>query len=527
MRTRQHEALEQRRLELQAALDSAKSRAARNKLGQFATPTGLAIDTLCLAKSLLSKGCRVRFLDPAFGTGAFYSALLWSFPKNRIVWAKAYEIDPHYGQPAQELWQGTPLALTLSDFTGVTPPADEEDKATLIVCNPPYVRHHHLDAGAKLRLRAASIDAAGVDLNGLTGLYCHFVALSHAWMAKDALAIWLIPSEFMDVNYGWPLKEYLLNRVTLLRIHRFDPAAVQFDDALVSSAVVVFRNVEPPEGHIVEFSFGGMLAEPGQTRALPRANLCPEAKWTRLAHAPKNHADENGRVKLGELFTIKRGIATGANDFFVLAESRAEELDLPRRFLRPILPSPRFLQTDEVEADSKDNPLMDSRLLLLDCRLPEDKVRQEYPRLWSYLQTGRTRSIHERYLCTHRQPWYSQEDREPAPILCTYMGRTGHDKSAFRFILNHSKAIAANVYLMLYPKPAIARIVHDQPGLLRTIWAALNEIPWDALLRVGRVYGGGLHKMEPKELAKAPADTLLAILPERALPSGKQLTLTW
>ena len=55
-------------------------------------------------------------------------------------------------------------------------------------------------------------------------------------MADDGLAAWLIPSEFMDVNYGRAIKEYLLNQVTLLRIHRFDPSDVQFNDALVSSA---------------------------------------------------------------------------------------------------------------------------------------------------------------------------------------------------------------------------------------------------------------------------------------------------
>ena len=107
------------------------------------------------------------------------------------------------------------------------------------------------------------------------------------------------------------------------------------------------------------------------------------------------------------------------------------------------------------------------------------------------------------------------------------MGRSGEGKNAFRFILNHSKAIAANVYLMLYPKPALARILHGRPELLRTIWAAMNDISWDALLNVGRVYGGGLHKMEPRELAEAPADTILAMLPEGMFSSEKQLTLTW
>jgi len=81
--------------------------------------------------------------------------------------------------------------------------------------------------------------------------------------------------------------------------------------------------------------------------------------------------------------------------------------------------------------------------------------------------------------------------------------------------------------LLLYPKATLARMLHDRPGLLRAVWAALNEIPWDALLDVGRVYGGGLHKMEPKELAEAPADTLLAVLPEEASARGRQLTLAW
>ena len=60
-------------------------------------------------------------------------------------------------------------------------------------------------------------------ISGLAGLYCYFIALSHGWLKADGVASWLIPSEFMDVNYGKAVKNYLLNEVTLLQIHRFDP----------------------------------------------------------------------------------------------------------------------------------------------------------------------------------------------------------------------------------------------------------------------------------------------------------------
>jgi adenine-specific DNA-methyltransferase len=78
----------------------------------------------------------------------------------------------------------------------------------------------------------------------------------------------------------------------------------------------------------------------------------------------------------------------------------------------------------------------------------------------------------------------------------------------FRFILNRSKATAANVYLLLYPKPALAKALAENPGLSRQIWEFLNSIDAATLLGEGRVYGGGLYKMEPKELANVLAEAI-------------------
>ena len=111
----------------------------------------------------------------------------------------------------------------------------------LILTNPPYVRHHHLDRDDKERLKALVADRFRLDISGLAGLYAHFLLLCDAWMAPGGLAIWLIPSEFMDVNYGSAVKSYLTEHVKLLHIHRYCPSDVQFCDALVTSAIVVFE----------------------------------------------------------------------------------------------------------------------------------------------------------------------------------------------------------------------------------------------------------------------------------------------
>ena len=72
-----------------------------------------------------------------------------------------------------------------------------------------------------------------------------------------ARAFETLESEFMDVNYGDAIREFLLSRVALQRIHRFDPSDVQFDDALVSSVVVFFKNRPGAPGNQVRFTRGG------------------------------------------------------------------------------------------------------------------------------------------------------------------------------------------------------------------------------------------------------------------------------
>ncbi len=514
---------EARRLALQDELDAKKEAAERNRMGQFATPTQLAVDILRYARAQLGNSAKVRFIDPAIGTGAFYSALLDVFTEERIAAAVGYEIDPHYGAPAATLWGDTGLEFRLEDFTRAAAPPDAA-KFDLLICNPPYVRHHHIINGEKQRLRLRTLDVCGVEIDGLAGLYCYFLGLSHAWLKDGGLAGWLIPSEFMDVNYGAAVKRYLLDKVTLLHIHRFDPHDVQFGDALVSSAVVWFRKV-PPAGHQVRFTYGGSLQQPKLERLVPVEMLRRDPKWTRYP-LQESYEVTDGPV-LGDFFKIKRGLVTGNNDYFILSLEEIEQRGLPLEAFKPILPSPRDLPDDEVKADQAGNPILERRLFLLDPPWPEDAIRNHYPKLWAYLEEGKAQGVAESYLCRHRNPWYAQEDRPPAPFICTYLGRSDNkNRRPFRFILNHSQATAANVYLMLYPKLPVARALQDSPELKRRVWAYLNEISAKALLAEGRVYGGGLHKLEPRELGNVPARFILDLLPDvRAPKRSRQLSL--
>lgn len=520
MKTEALAELESRRIALQRDLDADREATVRNRLGQFATPAALAADVQRYAQRQLESDEEIRFLDPAFGTGSFYSALLNVLPRTRIHSAVGYEIDPHYGRPAARLWRDTGLDIRLEDFTQSETPKVGE-RFNLVVCNPPYVRHHHIANGEKKRLRQKTLDSCGVGINGLAGLYCYFLCLSHPWMAQGGLAGWLIPSEFMDVNYGVAVKQYLLNRVTLLHIHRFDPKDVQFSDALVSSAVVWFRNQLPAADHKVRFSFGGTLERPKLEQLVPIHLLGQAPKWTRY---PAEEWDEatNGPV-LGDFFKIKRGLATGNNRYFILSAQKIARRGLPIEAFKPILPSPRYLADDEVKGDRNGNPVLERRLFLLDPPWAEEEIKDRFPRLWEYLEEGKANGIADRYICRHRRRWYAQENRPPAPFVCTYLGRSDSKTGRpFRFILNDSRATAANVYLMLYPSSPFKQALESRPKLRRQVWRFLNEICPKAMLGEGRVYGGGLHKLEPRELGNVPAEAIARLLPEVELQRHKK-----
>lgn len=511
--------IEESRQAEQIRLDSLKTAAERNKLGQFATPSALALSLARYAHSIFGDET-IRFLDPSVGTGSFFSALREAFPPTIIEDAHGIEIDSSFANVATDLWAEQGLRVTLGDFTRQPLP---EHRFNLIIANPPYVRHHHLSGENKDQLKAKLLQSLRLNMSGLAGLYCYFMLLCHDWMEENGLAIWLIPSEFMDVNYGSTVRQYLTEHVTLMHVHRFCPTDAQFTDALVSSAVVVFRKTLPSASHSVLFSFGGSIQAPDTEAVVSIASLRKSHKWTQFPANPNVAMTDN--LKLGDIFSIKRGLATGSNGFFILTSAEADNWQIPRQFLKPILPGPRDLRSDIVESLPNGLPDIDSPLFLLDCNLSEVEIEQNWPRFYEYIKQGKNQEIDEAYLASRRLPWYSQENRPPAPFLCTYMGRSRNGKHPFRFIWNRSQATAHNVYLMLYPKEPLRNALKERPSLEAEIFDKLQNIAPEHFISEGRVYGGGLHKVEPKELAKIPAGLMFESL-ESTLRKGQQLTMS-
>ena len=133
---------------------------------------------------------------------------------------------------ARNLWSAFGFEIVTSDY--FENPSVNKASISLVLANPPYVRHHHLSSQKKKDYVNRCKTELGIKPSALSGLYLYFILLTHKYLAPNAVSAWLIPSEFLDTNYGSALREYLISNVTINRIHRFDNEDTQFEDALVS-----------------------------------------------------------------------------------------------------------------------------------------------------------------------------------------------------------------------------------------------------------------------------------------------------
>ena len=458
------------------------------------TPPELAREIATYAVSLLEpSAASVHFGDPAIGNGSFYAALLQILPRSRMASAVGVDVNPRQVEAARSRWGHRGLEVVQADYLHL----EQLRPRTLILANPPYLRHQDIPAPYKKQLRDRASVIMETMIDARSGQYVYFLILSHRWLADNGVAAWLVPSGFMRAQYGRGVRRYLTEEVTLIRIHQFAADDPQFENAKVLPAVIVFRKATPQPSERVTLSSGGTLEVPESSRTVSIATLKGEERWC-ISRPGTQTAD--AQVKIGDLFSVRRGIATGANDFFILRREAAEALGLPEVALRPILPKSRLLKSDVIERGMDGWPAVEPQLCVIDCELSEEEIALRFPRLREYLATATGHDVLDRNLVRHRRPWYRQEQRRPAMFLCTYMGRGNADRPPLRFIWNRSDAIATNAYLMMYPKETLANVLEEDPKASDDVFTSLQRASASAIYECARTYSGGLQKIEPKEL---------------------------
>lgn len=474
-------------------------------LGQVETP--LPVAELMARWVMSTKPTSV--LDPAAGPGNLLAACR---RENRDVQLVGVERDSETLRQAKtQAPRGTKLILAdylLADaglFEG-------------IIANPPYVKAQRLDyTDADWRYFEERL---GTPLDRLTNLYALFLLKIWEDLAPRGRAAVLLPAEFLNANFGEEIKERLLHALRPAGIAIFAPTLNVFAEALTTSAIVFLEKGFAASAPLRAIKVNSLeeavvfvdelLSHPATERRVNYTDLAhfkPGDKWLNVLLNDATSFDSARFTRcIGDYFDCRRGIATGANEFFCLSASGLREHALDLEHVEPCV-------TKAVDAGG----LVFSRekfaaLTAADRRCYLLNPRRNGRNLNSYLQIGEGLGIPQRHLPSHRPVWYRPENRAVADIWVAVFSREN-----VKFILNTSDAKNLTCFHGLYAKPG-----HETLAPLLTLF--LNSSGGrEAFSQVNRFYGNGLNKLEPKDVEAMPCPDMPALRRTEAEKLVRQL----
>lgn len=457
----------------------------RKKFAQFFTPEEVAE---VMVDWVLKNPSLQKALEPAFGLGVFSRLLLKQKPNLEI---KGFDVDPIIFEAAESSFRDfSNVKLILEDYLF----NDWNNKYDGILCNPPYFKFHDYENKKALEEIKQKLR---VNLNGFTNIYTLFLLKSIYQLNEGGKAAYIIPSEFLNSDYGTFVKRYLIETNALKHIIIFDFKENVFDDALTTSAILLLSK----DNHSSSVSFTTLenrqqfeaiknqiktTKTEWYSKTISSKNLDPNVKW-RAYYQEQLSKKYKNLVPFKKVAKVVRGIATDANDYFTFNKEKAEKFDIPKDSLLPCITKSKdvnspFFTTQQFEKLVNTN----ANIYLFNAgKTPIDN------NVLNYIQSGEKEGIHKKFLTSRRNPWFINENRPPSPIWVSVFNR-----NKVKFIRNEAEISNLTTFHCIYLKSDLFSDI-DVDLLFAYL---LTDIAKEIFSDNRREYGDGLKKFEPNDL---------------------------
>ena len=311
----------------------------------------------------------------------------------------------------------------------------------LAIANPPYVRQERIGPQKETLVRQYTEAASA-----RSDLYCYFYARALQLLRGGGWHVFVCSNSWLDVGYGAKLQKYLLENAHVYAVYE-SAVERQFSTAQINTVMsLVRRTSSAGEGvrfvHLRE-QFEAAIAPGGNRReivirqtdlheASTSGNRFVGGKWGgKYLRAPDiyHHIQEkcaDKLLRLGDYARIRRGLTTGANEFFYLDTSQIRKWGIEDRFLRPVMVSPQESRRLRI-----DLPILPYKVFMCNSAKYELSGTQAL----EYINWGETQGYNWNSTCSSRKLWYALNPDSTARIACGKMiGDTWHTFASDREI---------------------------------------------------------------------------------------------
>ena len=288
------------------------------------------------------------------------------------------------------LYSGNSLSF---DFMNL-PAVYENTGFDIVVGNPPYVRSKHIDAATKQMLPRWQTSRVGN-----ADLYIPFFEIGMSVLCEDGILGFITVNSFFKSVNARALRRYFHDNQVSLSIIDFGEQLV-FKKKLAYTCLAFLSKTQRDSLLYTKAELTDVEAQNNFVYSRINYNILDDHRGWNLNHSEvlnNIRLIENAGEALGDLYVIKNGIATLANDVFIFRPTRIDETyyyliregceyPIEKAICRDII-KPNILKTEAEIAEKEEKiitPYDDNTNVI-----KEDYFINNYPKAYAYLQSCR------------------------------------------------------------------------------------------------------------------------------------------
>ncbi len=362
-----------------------------------------------------------------------------------------------------------------------------------VIGNPPYIRYQRFNGDARIKALKAAL-ANGVSLTGLASSWAAFVVHATKFLKPEGRLGLVLPAELLTVNYASAIRRFLLERFSSVKLITFEERI--FEDAL-EDTVILLAEGSGGTSHLEVYPARNIDS---LTTLDPKnwqnVDLVEGGRWANALLPTDTYSffeeglDKSGFVSLKQWGETYIGCVTGNNNFFAINRETARKYAIPESDLIGLTPPGsrhlRGLSFDKLAWSELSSKGAKTYLLAPgDCPAAGTL---------NYIDVGRKEQVDRAYKCKIRKPWFKVPLVQKADLFLTYM-----DAQRPRLVTNSANVMHLNSLYGVKLHPGLKRLGKNFLSI-----AAINSLTLLGAELVGRSYGGGMLKLEPREADRLP-----------------------